>query len=96
MTDRSWGHRPIWRWVGLGLGLLVVGWVGWFLWKSMWGDVGEVCDTNQDCRSRICLVEKGRLIQYCTVRCEYDEECPDDMKCIESPDLSYRKVCVRP
>ncbi len=93
--DRAWGHRPIWRYLLLGVGILFAGYVAWLVWNSG-GKVGDPCEENARCRSRVCLVESGRLIRYCTDRCETDEECPAGWKCLASPDLSNRQVCVRP
>lgn len=92
---RSWGHRPIWRYLALGVFLLVAGYVGYRVFTSR-GQAGDSCEKNLDCRSRICLFEKGRNLHYCTRRCATDEDCQTGWKCLTSPDFVYRKVCIQP
>jgi hypothetical protein len=93
--DRSWGHRPIFRWIIAGLLVLLAGYIGYTLFKST-SDVGDWCESNANCGSKMCLKERGRHLQYCTVRCEEDAECPEGWKCLRSPDLADRWVCIRP
>jgi len=93
--DRRWGHRPIWRWLGLGLAILLLGWVAYRMILSA-GSIGHWCDGNNGCRSRTCLIETGRNIQYCTRLCTLDSDCPDGWRCLSTPDLGDRTACVKP
>jgi len=94
-SDRSWGHRPIFRYLITGLLILLAGYIG-YTWYRSSSDVGDWCDSNADCRGRMCLKESGRHMQYCTDRCKEDADCPERWKCLQSPDLANRWICIKP
>jgi hypothetical protein len=76
-------------------GIFVTGWIVWTLAHSAAG-VGKYCESNEDCISKLCLKESGRIVQYCSRRCADDGDCPDGWKCLATPDLAGRQVCIKP
>jgi hypothetical protein len=92
---RAWGPRPIFRWLAVGLLILALAYAGYRVWRAS-GTMGELCEKNRDCFSRVCLQERGRNLSYCTTRCDEDADCPDGWKCLASPDFMNRRVCIRP
>ena len=57
------------------------------------GDVGDACDTNEDCTSRICAKREADGATFCTDVCAEDADCRPPLTCDSVGD---RRLCVPP
>lgn len=55
--------------------------------------VGEPCEVDDDCASRICLESSEEDSPFCSRTCASDADCPDDLRC---RDLGPVALCDRP
>jgi hypothetical protein len=69
--------------------------------------IGDTCQRDDDCRSGVCLRQKGNVMTgYCTTNCAQGEPCPSGWACEEirvdtydgkggGPKVSHTKTCVK-
>ena len=58
-------------------------------------DVGEPCESNEECRSGFCVLVRGQE-RVCTKKCGNDDECPEDWICrqVTNAGADVTFICV--
>jgi hypothetical protein len=86
--------KPHVKLAGIFAGLLVVGFLLWFVFGK---GVGKDCSSDWDCFGfgTFCVQTRGRPFRYCTTTCDGDSDCPDRFRCLRRPMFDHQDLSVK-
>lgn len=96
ITDKvKWGSKNVATWILFLVTVFVISYLAWMYFHSR-SKTGDVCTRNNDCSSKLCYVEDGRHMRYCTERCSSDADCPRGWRCLQPPAMPKGMyLCIR-